>query len=195
MADHVEEMVGFIEKTIDEEQFAESDQIFQKDKKLDRLEKEMDKEAVSLFARVQPMATDLRFVFSVVKLNVDLERIGDECKNVIKELRNVKLPLPAELKNMAHKVRDMVHTAFDAMLNQNPTLARKIVLMDDDVDKLEYEIIGKYSSDIGIAFAAKALERIADHTTNIAENVVYVTEGIDIRHENSIMNRLEKNSE
>lgn len=195
MADQVEEMVGYIEKSIEEEEITKFDPIFEKDRKLDALEKEMDKEAVGLFATVQPMATDLRFVFSVVKLNVDLERIGDECKNVAKELSKGDLPLPKELKTMAYKVRDMVQIAFDAMLNQNPELARKIILMDDDVDKLEYEIIGKYSSKIRIAFAAKALERIADHTTNIAENVVYVTEGIDIRHENSIMNRLDKNDD
>ena len=195
MADGVEEMVALIEKSINEEDISQMDSIFEKDKYLDELEKEMDQEAVALLALINPMATDLRFVFSVVKLNVDLERIGDECKNVAKELRNVSPPLPEEIKVMAQKVRNMVHNAFDALLNQDSKLARKIVLMDDEVDTLEYEIINKYAQTLGIAFAAKALERIADHTTNIAENVVYVIEGVDIRHENSIMNRLEKKGE
>lgn len=192
MTDIVREMLDIIEKAIVKEDFSKLDQIFDKDALLDELEIEMDNNAVQLLALINPVATDLRFVFSVIKLNVDLERIGDECKNAAKELRSVEKPLPEEIKTLARKVPEMVFAGFQALINQDAALARKIILMDDEIDKLEYEIIQKYSSSIGLAFAAKALERIADHTTNIAENVVYVTEGVDIRHENTIMKRLNK---
>jgi phosphate transport system protein len=138
------------------------------------------------------MASDLRFVFSVVKLNSDLERIGDECKNVAKELKHLESPIPEDLKVLSDKVYEMVKDSIKALLNQDSTLAKEIILRDDEVDELEYSIQKKYANSIGIAFAAKALERIADHTTNISENVIFATEGIDIRHENSIMNRLNK---
>jgi len=195
----LEEMTEIVISTMDtiricikNENFEKLEYVFQQDRQIDILEKKIDQQAVALLALINPMASDLRFVFSVIKLNSDLERIGDECKNVAKELKNLVPPIPDELKNLSDKVYEMVKNAISALLNQDSNLAKEIILKDDEVDELEYFIQKKYPTSLGIAFAAKALERIADHTTNISENVVFATEGIDIRHENSIMNRLKK---
>ena len=184
--------VDSIRNCIKKENFDTLEFVFQQDRHIDNLEKQLDQQAVALLALINPMASDLRFVFSVIKLNSDLERIGDECKNVAKELKHLKPPIPDELKVLSDKVYEMVKDAVKALLHQDSALAKEIILKDDEVDELEYAIQQKYQNSIGIAFAAKALERIADHTTNISENVVFATEGIDIRHENSIMNRLNK---
>jgi len=193
MLELVEKMVNDIKVMLNTEDLSGIERTFEQDTTLDSLEKKLDDQAIALLALVSPMATDLRFVFSVIKLNVDLERMGDECKNVAKELRNVKLPLPDEIKQLSIKVFEMVRDSFIALRDENTTLAREIVLRDDEVDKLEYHILQKYTQSIGIAFAAKALERISDHATNICENVIYVIDGVDIRHENTIMKRLGKN--
>jgi|GEM_PF-1938496 len=192
MTEVVTSTVGTIRTCIHQENFETLEYVFQQDRHIDSLEKILDQQAVALLALINPMASDLRFVFSVVKLNSDLERIGDECKNVAKELKNLQPPIPEDLKTLADKVYEMVKDSIKALLNQDSVLAKEIILRDDEVDKLEYSIQKKYVNSIGIAFAAKALERIADHTTNISENIIFATEGIDIRHENSIMNRLKK---
>ncbi|MDH4200968.1 MAG: phosphate signaling complex protein PhoU [Spirochaetia bacterium] len=190
MTEIASSMVDTIRKSIHAENFESLEYVFKQDRYIDSLEKQIDQQAVALLALINPMASDLRFVFSVIKLNADLERIGDECKNVAKELKNLKPPIPVELKELSEKVYEMVIDAVKALLNQDSALSKEIILKDDEVDKLEYLILQKYSDSIRLAFAAKALERIADHTTNIAENVIFATEGIDIRHENSIMKRL-----
>ena len=192
MTEIASSMVDSIRKSIRKENFESLEYVFQQDRYMDSLEKKMDQQAVALLALINPMASDLRFVFSVIKLNADLERIGDECKNVAKELKNLKPPIPDEFKELSDNVYEMVKDAVKALLTQDSTLSKEIILKDDEVDKLEYAILQKYSDSIRLAFAAKALERIADHTTNIAENVIFATEGIDIRHENSIMKRLNK---
>jgi len=190
MSNLVIDMVRHIKTSLDNENLSELEFIFKQDARLDTLEKELDGQAVALLALINPMASDLRFVFSVIKLNADLERMGDECKNVAKEMQNLQFPLPEEIKNLAAMVYAMVTDAMKALLNQDPKLSREIVIRDDEVDKLEYEILQKFPNRVALAFVAKALERISDHTTNIAENVVFATEGKDIRHENTIMNRL-----
>jgi phosphate transport system protein len=192
MTEIVISTVDNIRNCIKKEKFDTLEYVFQQDRNIDSLEKKIDQQAVALLALINPMASDLRFVFSVIKLNSDLERIGDECKNVAKELKNLQPPVPEELKILSDKVYEMVKDSIKALLNQDSSLAKEIILKDDEVDELEYSIQKKYVNSIGIAFAAKALERIADHTTNISENVIFATEGIDIRHENSIMNRLKK---
>jgi len=192
MTDVTEGMVQYISDAITKEDFTNLEAIFQKDRQLDEFEKILDEQAIGLLAQINPMATDLRFVFSVIKLTVDLERIGDECKNAAKELPRAELPLPNEIKALSAHVVDMIQVVFDALFTSDPKKARKVILMDDVADSLEYNIIKDYPQSMGLAFAAKALERIADHTTNIAENIVYVNEGIDIRHENTIHNRLKK---
>ena len=163
--------------------------IFEHDKHLDILEKETDMQAVELLALINPRATDLRFVFSVIKLDVDLERIGDECKNVARELRSVEPPFPEELGKLSGIVHNMLEDVFKALITSDSHLAREVVIRDDEADKVEYAILKKYSNSIGLCFAAKALERMADHATNIAEKVVFTVEGVDIRHENSMQTR------
>lgn len=195
MTEVIISMIDVVQKSVEKENFETLEYIFQQDKHLDNLEKKIDEQAVALLALINPMASDLRYVFSVIKLNADIERIGDECKNVAKELKSLQPPVPKELTTLANKVYEMVSQAVKALLAQDSTLSKEIILMDDEVDKIEYSILQKYSNSIPLCFAAKALERIADHCTNIAENVIYATEGIDIRHENSIMKRLNSSGE
>lgn len=192
MTDLTLDMVGLIRDALVKGQVESLDSVFQKDRLLDEWEKVMDQKSLELLALINPLASDLRFAYAIIKLDVDLERIGDECKNLVYEIRKIKAPFPEELSKMADKTLGMVRQTIQSLRDSDSKMARQIILMDDEVDKLEFAILEKYSNDINAAFAARSLERIADHATNIAENVVYAVDGVDIRHENTLANRLHR---
>ena len=148
MTDVVTNMVRNIDKAIQNESYDNLEYIFEQDQYLDNLEKETDQQSIELLALINPRATDLRYVFSVIKLDVDLERIGDECKNIARELQNVKTPLPDELKAMSTEVLKMIVDVFTALRNRDATLAKEVVLADDIVDTMEYEILQKYKDSL-----------------------------------------------
>jgi len=191
MADMVLEMLDLVKEAIDKEDIEQLETIFKQDRHLDQLEKSLDRQAMELLALISPHASDLRFVFSVIKVNVDLERMGDECKNVARELKQIKDKVPPEIKELASMVRDTARDVFKALIADDSKAAKQIILADDNIDKLEYAILQKYPQ-VGIAFTAKALERIADHATNVAESIIYAVEGVDVRHENTIQQRMKQ---
>jgi phosphate transport system protein len=175
----------------------EARRVVERDKEVDALELEVDGYCERILARHQPVATDLRTLLTVEKINTDLERIGDHCRNVA---RNTKYVTEApgildvlKLREMSTTARRMLDEAKQAFLDQDAELARSIPDLDDEVDRLHREnfealvaYIQKHPEHAEVAAhlitASKAVERISDHSTNIAKGVVFLIEGEDIRH-------------
>jgi phosphate transport system protein len=173
-------------------------QVDAEDNALDLLQVEIDNHCVKLLALFQPAAKDLRFVVMTTKFTTDLERIGDQACNIAR--RVIKLCAEPELKplvlipRMAELTRSMIHDVLDAFVYENPGLARQIIHRDDEVDALDHEIYAFLTETMirdtqtitraaNLISIAHNLERIGDHVTNIAEEIVYLYEGQDIRHQ------------
>ena len=167
------------------------------DTEIDRLEVELEEECLKVLALYQPVAADLRFVVAVLKINNDLERIGDLASNIAKTVSQLTitgpLELPEEISSMAKQVEEMVKNSLDAVVKANPDLARQVRKEDDIVDagrhtvrKLVMQQIKKDPEKVEgllqINSISKHLERIADMATNIAEDVIYMVEGEIVRH-------------
>ena len=167
------------------------------DTEIDRLEVELEEECLKVLALYQPVAADLRFVVAVLKINNDLERIGDLASNIAKPVSQLTitgpLELPEEISSMAKQVEEMVKNSLDAVVKANPDLARQVRKEDDIVDagrhtvrKLVIQQIKKDPEKVEgllqINSISKHLERIADMATNIAEDVIYMVEGEIVRH-------------
>lgn len=171
--------------------------VIDQDETIDRAEVELEEDCLKVLALHQPVANDLRFVVSVLKINNDLERIGDLAVNIAERaLRLAPHPsvnIPFDFVNMGNKVQDMLRNCLKAVVNMDTTLAQEVCQADDDIDDLHsrvYEIVSacikkdmsNLNSYIQFIVISRALERIADHATNIAEDVVYMTEGLIVRH-------------
>lgn len=157
----------------------------------------VDDRSARILALRQPMAHDLRFIIAAMKIACDIERIADQAVNISENV-DVLSHLPGyhpmpDLLRMADLTQRMVEETFQALVEENPADARKIVLRDDEVDALKdlifRELMRSMISDphriqdgLQIILVSRHLERIADHATNIAEDVVYLVEALDIRH-------------
>ena len=171
--------------------------VMDNDSEIDRMEVEVEEECLKILALYQPVAADLRFVVAVLKINNDLERIGDLAKNIAKRVAQLEntgpYELPHEIPLMAKQAEEMVKKSLDAVVNGDPDLARLIREEDDVVDagrqtvrKLMMDQIKQnpesVESLLRINSVSKHLERIADMATNIAEDVIYMVEGEIVRH-------------
>jgi phosphate transport system protein len=167
------------------------------DEDIDRMEVEVEEECLKILALYQPVAADLRLVVAVLKINNDLERMGDLAKNIAKRVSQLAAgrpyELPPEIRVMAMKAQDMVKQCLDAVVNGDPTLARQVREEDDAVDAARQRIQRRVMQGIKdnpdeaesllrINSVSKHIERIADMATNIAEDVVYMVEGEIVRH-------------
>jgi phosphate transport system protein len=167
------------------------------DPKVDAMELEIDHLCVNLLALRQPAASDLRFITTALKIVTDLERIGDLTVNISERSMelNEEPPLKPyiDIPRMASQVAGMVHQALDAFVNRNPAQAREVLGEDDAVDRLNVQLFRELltymieepknvARALRITFIAKYLERIADHATNIAQMVIFLCEGQDVRH-------------
>ena len=164
---------------------------------VNRLQIRIDDRAFKLLALQQPMAHDLRFIIAAMKISADLERIADQAINIMENTR-VLLQFPElkpliDIPRMADIASRMVHDALDAFVDRDGPKARDVVLRDDQVDALKNqlfrELLTYMLSDpksiqvaMQLILVSRHLERIADHATNIAEDVVYMVEAKDIRH-------------
>jgi len=172
-------------------------QVMQGDGRIDRGEVEIEEECLKLLALYQPVAEDLRFIAAVMKINNDLERMGDEAVNIAEHAaflaRAEPISVPPQLSMITTAAMRMVQESLDAFVNSDVQEARRICAEDDEVDELNREIISavwalmkKDPQTIERAThlfsVSRHLERIADHATNIAEDVVYMVEGKIIRH-------------
>jgi len=166
------------------------------DDMIDQCEVEIDDLAIQLLTKA-PLATNLRLVTVAMKISQDLERIGDEASKIAKRARDLAQEPPVKLNldlpRMARLALEMLKTALDAFVNRDPAAARTIIPRDKEVDAMNKAIhtaLVQHMVDnpdtisrcLHWMVAAKSLERIADHATNIAEDVVYLCEAQDIRH-------------
>jgi phosphate transport system protein len=167
------------------------------DHRVNAMDVEIDENSVELIALHQPMAKDLRFITTAMKISTELERMSDLAENIAE--RALELNEEPQLKpyidipRMAEHAQRMVKEALDAFVNRNVELAWKVIRDDDYIDGLTHQVFRELSSfmvedphtitrAIRITFISKYLERIADHATNVAELVVYLVEGKIIRH-------------
>ena len=164
---------------------------------INQKEIEIDELATRLLALFQPMARDLRFITAVIKMNNDLERMGDLAVNITERaLTLMKEPVLRpliDIPRMAELSEGMVRRSLDAFARGDAEMARDVLLADDEVDRLRdavYNELTQFMQEerttinraIALMFIAQNLERIADHATNIAEDVLFLVKGIDVRH-------------
>lgn len=174
-----------------------AEQVLIKDLTVNRLEVEIDEAAIQVVALRQPTAKDLRFLTTALKISTDIERIGDEAVNIAERAielnREPQLKPYIDIPRMAEMAEQMLKDSLDAFVNHNTQLALEVCKNDDSIDDLNRQILRELltymiedpttiSRAIKIVFVSKYLERIADHSTNIAEMVVYMVEGRIIRH-------------
>src|SRR5215475_7956500 len=198
------EMAGFVESAINRavrslvEQDRElAQQVIRDEPHINKMEMEIDGLVTRLLALRQPVARDLRFLTAALKINNDLERIGDLANHIAERsisLMHHPLVKPmTDIPKMASLVQSMLLKCLDAFVNSDTELARTVLLADDEVDGLRdavyAELLATMQRDPGVVpaavdliFVARNLERIGDHATNIAEDVVFLVKGVDVRH-------------
>lgn len=197
MAALVESQVANAVKALVERDATQCDQIIAGDHEINQMELEIDERCINLLALQQPIARDLRFIASAMKINIDLERMGDIAVNIarraklLNDMPQVK-PL-VDIPRMAALSQSMVKESLDAFVRRDETLARDVCIRDDEVDRLEDQVFRelitymmedakKVPQALQLIFVSRHIERIADHATNIAESVVYLSEGKVIKH-------------
>jgi phosphate transport system protein len=179
---------------------ARARQVLANESHIDSMEIEIDDFTVSLLALKQPVARDMRLLAATIKINNDLERMGDLAAHIAERALALieQPPLPLwDIPHLAGLAGAMVHDSLDALVRQDAELARRVLLSDDTVDQLRdahcRRLIGSMEKDasavssaVHLLFVVRYLERIADHATNIGEDVLYYLRGVDVRHRASL---------
>jgi phosphate transport system protein len=193
----VEERVRLASQTIDNRQSDLARQIIESDYEVDEREVEIEEECLKIMALHQPVAIDLRFLIAVVKINSDLERIADETVNIAERVVTMAKQATSrfffDYAPMAAKVEAMLKMSLDALVNMDVDSAFKVVMLDDEVDEIHRQAYRQIRADMksqpedivylmNLYLVSRHLERIGDHATNIAEEVIYLIEGEIVRH-------------
>jgi phosphate transport system protein len=193
----VEENVERAVRSVEKRDADLADKVIDMDKAVDITEIEVEEECLKILALHQPVAVDLRFIVAVLKLNNDLERIGDLTVNIAERslvlASRPDFTFTSNFPAMMEKARLMLKKCLDALVNLDPKLALEVCASDDEVDALYREMFEKVKDGIRqspdsiddyleMLSISRHLERIADHATNIAEDVIYMIEGSIIRH-------------
>jgi phosphate transport system protein len=197
-------MGGYVEEAIEEatsglvegkhDRFA---RVHEFEKTINQLHKEVDEDCLNLLATQSPMARDLRTILAVVKINTDLERMGDQAVNIalnaVEYLRAPPIKPLVDIPRMADLSRVMTREALDAFVRTDMKLAQDVLKRDDEVDGLKNQIFRelmtymlsdpkKIEQALSLILVARNLERVGDHATNIAEDVIFIGTGKDVRH-------------
>lgn len=194
----VEERVQLVLKAIEEADADLANQVLRTDYEIDEMEVDIEEECLKALALYQPVAIDLRFIIAVIKINNDLERIGDQAVNIAERLititKSERLPeVYFDYSTMGLKAQEMLRLSLESLINMDIDEAYKVVTKDDEVDRIKHEAYDRIKSAmaenpdkigylINLLLISRHLERLADHTTNIAEEVIYLIEGEIIRH-------------
>jgi phosphate transport system protein len=193
----VEERVRMVIKALETRDGEMAKKVIDADREIDEFEVEVEEQCLKILALHQPVAVDLRFISSVIKINNDLERIGDEAVNIAERVvylsKRPPVSIPLDYSAMAEKAEAMLKSSIDCLVNLDADLAYKVCLADDEVDSMHKGIydtvkdaIKSYPERVGYLInllqISHNLERIADHATNIAEEVIYTIEGVIPRH-------------
>jgi phosphate transport system protein len=197
MASLAESMIYKAVKSLSERDESFFHEVEEAEKKVNYLQIEIDELCLKLLALKQPMATDLRFITSAMKINSELERIGDLAINIIQRaavlIKQPQLKPLIDIPRMADLTQKMVKDSLDAFIKQDIEQARSVLTRDDEIDRLKDQIFRELltfmMSDqstipraLELILVSRHLERIGDHATNIAEDVIYLVQGKDIRH-------------
>jgi len=173
------------------------EEVFGLEDKINQAEREIDELALDMLALQQPMAVDLRFLTACMKINADLERVGDQAVNIAERgIQDARLPnadLPVDIPRLAGTAAGMVRRALEAFVQGRADLADAVLKMDDIVDRMNYEVYlamvktmhdhpDSVQQALDALLVARNLERVADHATNIAEDVIFWVKGADVRH-------------
>jgi phosphate transport system protein len=174
-----------------------AEEVIQNEARVDRMEVEIDEQAIKLLALRQPMASDLRLITSAIKINNDLERMGDLAANTAQRALSLMdesvVPQLIDIPHIASLVQNMVRKSLDAFIAKDEGLAQSVIASDDAVDALKnafsHELVSfmqgepnRIPQGLSVLSIVRNLERIADHATNIAEGVLFYVKGIDVRH-------------
>jgi phosphate transport system protein len=198
----VEEQVDLAVKSIVSLDKALAQKVISRDVEIDLMEVDLEEECLNVLALHQPMAVDLRIIIAVLKINNDLERIGDlavdatERAVVLIEQEPVEFPFDFDM--MSKAVQKMLRDCLDALINLDMDLAVKVCSSDDAVDAMHASVFSKVAKEVvrqpehvdqllTYLSVSRHLERIADHTTNIAEDVIYLVKGNIVRHQDEIV--------
>jgi phosphate transport system protein len=197
MAAEVEESIHMAIRSLQERDVNLARQVIAGDTQIDQEENHVEEEGLKILALHQPVAVDLRRIVAALKINTDLERMADLAEDIAERaLRLIELPavtIPEKLQGMTDLTTTMVRQSLDAFVHLDPYLARRVCRLDDEVDRYNNEIIAEVIATMQVSpqmvepglslfSAVRHLERIADHATNIAEDVVYLVEGEIVRH-------------
>jgi phosphate transport system protein len=193
----VEERVRMAVKSIEESDAAIALEVIKGDIEIDHMEVDLEEECLKILALHQPVAIDLRFIIAVLKINNDLERLGDLAVNIADRATCMDMREKNEIIDditvMADKAQTMLKKSLDALVNLDSDLAREVCASDDEVDMIHANLFPKFEKAVfrnperlqyfsNLIGVSRNLERIADHTTNIAEDVIYMSVGEIVRH-------------
>ncbi|MBK7378558.1 MAG: phosphate signaling complex protein PhoU [Ignavibacteriales bacterium] len=197
MCSLVDEQVQFASKAVEEGNLEIAKLIIERDNKVDKYDLKIDKICQKIFAVAQPVAMDLRYIMSALTINNNLERIGDIAVNIAESILLIqKKPTfysQTKLTEMFFLAQEMLKDSIDSFINSNAELAKKVIVADDSLDKLNAENhsilkeIMKLSPDniepaVALLVMSRELERIGDHSTNIAEDVFFIVEAQLVKH-------------
>jgi phosphate transport system protein len=164
---------------------------------INRMNREIDQLALDLLAMEQPMAVDLRFILAVIRINADLERVGDQAVNIAGRVQDLgtlsNSEMPVDIPKLAQLAGAMVRKALQAFIEGDAEMAQTVLMLDDQVDEMNRDafralgnlIKGKpelASQALNALIISRNLERVGDHATNIAEDVIFWVRGADVRH-------------
>jgi phosphate transport system protein len=197
-------MGGLAEQAVDracqayiERDLARCQMVLEGESQINVIEREIDELAFDLLAMQQPMAVDLRFILAVTKINSDLERVGDQSVNIAERVMDMvelpKVELPVDIPRMAAAVSAMVRRSLESFIEGKAELAQAVLEMDNVVDRMKDEAFVRLVKTMNESpeitrqaldalLIARNLERVADHATNIAEDVIFWVRGADVRH-------------
>ena len=193
----VEENVRMAVEAVEKRNTPLANRVIENDILIDQMEVDVEEECLKILALHQPVAVDLRFVVGALKINNDLERIGDLAGNIAERalvLSNQdKVDIPIDLSGMVRKSQDMLRNSLDAFVSMDVPLAKTVCAADDEVDDLNrdmFDLLTKRVNEsprdinalLSLLSVSRHIERIADHATNIAEDVIYMVEGEIVRH-------------
>jgi phosphate transport system protein len=193
----VEDLVHTSVQAVDRVDADLADRIIKRDREINETEVDIEEECLKVLALHQPVAVDLRFIIAVIKINNELERIGDQAVNIAQRVQVIaKRPKPPfwfDYSEMGEKAQKMLRMSLDALVNLDVDLAYRVITLDDEVDQIKSEAYDKIKQAIqdlpervgyyiNLLLISRHLERLADHATNIAEEVIYLVEGEIFRH-------------
>jgi phosphate transport system protein len=193
----VEDRVRLAVQSIHDRDAGLAARVVEGDREIDEMEVDLEEECLKVLALHQPMAVDLRYIIALLKINNDLERVGDLAVNIAERAAVLaSLPpfrMPFDFDSMAAQTQDMLRTSLDALVLLDAETARRVCVQDeivDDINRETYRIVRREVQEdperldylIHLLNVSRCLERIADHATNIAEDVIYLSQGEIVRH-------------